>query len=148
MVRRLVHRFLVMLDTEGVELFQWLFYLIIAADGAQNLFIAHDQPLTLQGSMDHQFFRYWCALEIVAPVCCLVGRAVHRTSFRKQANAFQMVGDLVLGSSEAAYVVATFHIEPVGRGGHGGYLGLAFMISAYLLALRDYRRIRSEEREP
>lgn len=130
-----------MLDSEGVELFQWLFYVIIAFDGAQNLFIATDFPLTLMGSMGKPFFDYWCALEMVAPVCCLIGRAIYHTSFRDAANKFQLAGDLILGSSEAGYVIATFHVEPIGRGGHGGYLGLAFMLSAYLLAVRDFRRM-------
>lgn len=133
-----------MLDSEGVELFQWLFYIIIAIDGAQNLFIAHAPPLTLMGSMGQPFFDYWCALEMIAPVCCLIGRSIYHTAFRDAANKFQLAGDLILGSSEAGYVIATFHIEPVGKGGHGGYLGLAFMLSAFLLAVRDYRRMRAD----
>jgi hypothetical protein len=145
--RRTVDRFFVMLDSEGVELFQWLFYVIIAGDGAQNLFIAHRPPLTLQGSMGQPFFECWCVLEIIAPVLCLIGRSIYRTSFRKAANRFQLAGDLILGASESAYVIATFHIEPIGKGGHGGYLGLAFMLSAFLLAVRDFRRMRMEERE-
>lgn len=138
-----------MLDTEAVELYQWLFYLIIAADGAQNLFIAHGQPLTMLGSMSsHPFFEYWCVLEIVAPLCCLVGRVMHRNPlYKRQADTFQMYGDAILGSSEVCYVIATFHIEPVGKGGHGGYLGLAFATSAYLLAIRAYRRRRVEKRQ-
>lgn len=145
--RRTVGRFFTMLDSEGVELFQWLFYAILAFDGGQNLFIAHDEPLTLQGSMSHGAFHLWCALELIAPVCCLLGRSLYNTSNRLAANRFQLIGDLVLGASESAYVIATFHIEPVGQGGHGGYLGLAFMLSAFLLGIRDYRRIRSEARE-
>lgn len=142
--KRTVNRFLLMLDNEGVELFQWLFYIIIAIDGAQNLLLAHDMPLTLQNAMDYRSFTYWCGLEIAAPSLCLVGRVMHRTSYKKQANTFQMFGDMVLGSSEVAYVIGTFHAEPVGKGGHGGYLGLAFCISAYLLALRSYRRRKAE----
>lgn len=135
------------LDDEGVELFQWVFYLIIALDGAQNLFLAHNLPLTLTGSMGHPFFEYWCGLELVAPSMCLFGRAIHRTAYRRQANVFQMVGDMVLGSSEVAYVIGTFVNEPVGSGGHGGYLGLAFVISAYMLAYRSWRRWRKEGAE-
>jgi hypothetical protein len=143
---RIVTRFFVMLDSEGVELFQWLFYLIIAFDGFQNLFIAQDPPLTLMGSMAKPFFDSWCVLEMVAPVCCLVGRSVYNTSFRDASNKFQLAGDLILGMSETAYVIATFHIEPIGKGGHGGYLGLAFTLSALLLATRDFRRMRADRR--
>jgi hypothetical protein len=145
--RRAVERFFVMLDSEGVELFQWLFYLILAFDGGQNLFIAHDLPLSLQGTMAPTFFQWWAALEMVAPVCCLIGRALYNTPlYRAAANRFQLVGDLVLASSEAGFVVATFHSEPVGHGGHGGYLALAFMLSAALLAWRDVRRIKIDRR--
>lgn len=134
-----------MLDSEGVELFQWLFYVIIAFDGGQNLFIAHDLPLTLMGSMGHPYFECWCALELVAPVCCLIGRSLYnKPTFRDAANKFQLGGDVILGSSEAGYVIATFHVEPIGKGGHGGYLGLAFMLSALLLGWRDYRRIAAD----
>jgi hypothetical protein len=142
--RAAVDHLLFMLDTEGVELFQWLFYIIIAVDGLQNLLLAHDMPLTLQNTMDYRSFTYWCGLEIAAPTICLIGRAMHRTSYKRQANTFQMFGDMILGSSEVAYVIGTFHAEPIGKGGHGGYLGLAFCISAFLLALRSYRRRKAE----
>lgn len=144
--RRVIGRFFTMLDSEGVELFQWLFYLIITFDGAQNLFIAHAPPLTLMGSMQPVFFHWWCTLEMVAPVCCLIGRATYNSSFRDAANKFQLIGDLILAASETAYVIATFHIEPIGKGGHGGYLGLAFTISTLLLAWRDFRRMRADAR--
>lgn len=142
-IKRSLARFFVMLDSEGVELFQWLFYVIIAFDGYNNLFLADNRPLTLLGTMGYPYFDYWCVLEMVAPSCCLFGRALYnREGFREASNKFQLAGDLILGMSEAGYVIATFHTEPVGKGGHGGYLGLAFMLSALLLGVRDWRRIR------
>ena len=143
--RRLLERFFAAVDGEGVELYQWLFYLIIAFDGAQNLFIAHAQPLTLRGSMGIVPFQWWCALEMAAPLLCLVGRVLQDTKWWQSANRLQITGDLTLAGSELSYVVATFQIEPVGRGGHGGYLGLAFTLSAGLLAVRDYRRLRERK---
>jgi hypothetical protein len=141
-----VSQFFYMLDHEAVELYQWLFYVVIAFDGIQNLVIAHGPPLTLQGVMKvHPYFEWWCMLEIVAPISAVIGRAMARHAdddFKELADQFQMAGDAILGSSEVAYVVGTFQIEPIGKGGHGGYLGFAFFLSAYLLALADFRRLR------
>jgi hypothetical protein len=136
-----------MLDHEAVELYQWLFYVIVAFDGLQNWLIAHDPPLTLIGTMGkHPYFEMWCILEVVAPISCMVGRALSRHAdddFKDQADMFQMAGDAILGSSEVAYVIGTFQTEPIGKGGHGGYIGFAFCVSAYLLALADFRRLRA-----
>lgn len=139
-----LQRFLHAVDNEGVELFQWIFYLIIAFDGAQNLFIAHVPPLTLHGSMGYVNFQWWCALEMIGPVCCLIGKLLYDSTFWKAANTLQLVGDLTLAGAELSYVTATFQIEPVGKGGHGGYIGLALTLSALTLGLRDFRRSRLE----
>jgi hypothetical protein len=143
--RHTLAKFFLILESELVEFYQWIFYAIISFDGAQNLFIAHAPPLTLQGSMSvHPWFEFWCALEMVAPACGLVGRLLsrnHDDDIKDQADLFQFVGDSILGTSEIAYVIGTFHIEPIGKGGHGGYLGLAFTLSAYTLAAADARRL-------
>lgn len=140
----LMRKFLVAVDSEGVALFQWVFYLIIAFDGAQNLFIAHEPPFTLHGSMGYVNFQWWCALEMAGPVLCLAGKVLHSSKMWRSANTLQLVGDLTLCGAELSYVTATFQIEPIGKVGHGGYIGLALCLSTLLLGLRDFRRMRLE----
>lgn len=147
--RRLLTRFLRAVDSEGAGIFQWIIGAAFAVAGAQDLFIAHEAPLTLMGSMGWVSFKLWCWCAIGGAVQCLIGKALDGTKLVDAANFLQLVGDATLSLLLLAYTYATFHVEPLGSGGFGGYVGAALVVINAIMILRDIRRIRENlNRQP
>lgn len=144
-IRRLLDRFWVAIDAEGVALFQYVFGAVFILAGLYGLFIAgHKPPLTLRGSMAGVDVTIWYWLNIIGPVCSLTGK-----SLKKQLTYagmwMQLTGDLTLTMSLLAYIVATVQVETWGEGAYGAFLGTALCISAGITVTRDVRRLRAVE---
>lgn len=141
----LATRFWTTIDSEGVALFQVVFYLTFIVIGLHDLFIAHSGPLTLHGSMSYLNIQQWCWANIIGPGCCLLGKLMawygSPGGAARSGQWLQLFGDIAISFALLAYMIATFHVEPWGTGGYGGYLSLATWLSTVLLTVRDGRRL-------
>jgi hypothetical protein len=144
------------IDHEGVVLFQVLFYLILIFAGFQNLVLAGGSgaPLTLNGTMALQGLKAWNWANLLGPLVCLIGKVVEvvdhedhqtpevlRETILRPGRWLQLFGDTGIAAALIAYTLATFHKEPVGTPGYGGYLALATGLSTLVLIIRDIRRL-------
>jgi hypothetical protein len=148
MLRRVLGRLLVAVDSEGVLLFQIVFYLIFILIGFHDLVIAHNGPMTLHNSMSYLSIKAWCWANMIGPAACLLGKLIEMISptpgyedLKAPGRVLQLGGDLTISVALMAYVVATFQVEPWGTGGYGGYVSLATWISTVVLVIRDLRRL-------
>jgi len=140
-----IARFWSLVDSEKVEPFQFVFYVAFIFIGFQDLFIAHSGPRTLHGTMNYFSVQTWCWCLMLGPTCGLVGEAIYRfetpgIDIYRPGRTLKLTGDIAIFVAIAAYTVATFHTEPWGTGGAGGYIGLAILLSMIFLILRDIRR--------
>lgn len=145
-LQRLVTRFWIAVDAEGVALFQYVFGAIFLLAGLYGLFIAgHKPPLTLRGSMVGVDVTIWYWLNIMGPLCSLTGKSL-KGQLTYAGMWMQLTGDLTLTMSLLAYIAATVQIETWGEGAYGAFLGAALCISAAITVTRDIRRLRAVER--
>ncbi|OBG71320.1 MULTISPECIES: hypothetical protein [unclassified Mycobacterium] len=148
--RSLIKRFFVAVDSEGVALFQWLFYVLFIMVGVYGLVIANSQPplsVKYAGPMAAMNITLWYWLHIAGPGTCLIGKLLTRTKSAYAGMWLQLGGDLGLALALAAYNTATYHSESWGRGMYGAFpLGTATFLSVVILTVRDVRRMRVVER--
>lgn len=144
-IRRLIDRFWMAIDAEGVGLFQYVFGAVFILAGLYGLFIAgHKPPLTLRGSMAGVDVTIWYWLNIIGPLCSLTGKTL-KGQLTYAGMWMQLTGDLTLTMSLLAYIVATVQVESWGKGAYGAFLGTALGISAVITVTRDVRRLRAVE---
>lgn len=144
--RSLIRQFWVAVDSEGVALFQWLFYILFIILGVYGLWIADSQPpITLRFAPMNITLWYW--LHIVGPGSCLLGKLLRTSRLGYAGMWLQLGGDIGLAFALAAYNTGTFHAESWGRGMYGAFpLGTATFLSVCLLTVRDVRRMRAVEK--
>lgn len=137
-----IRRFWQLIDSEGVELFQWVFYIVIMSSGLYNLTTADGAPISVHPAMGGMDYDKWCWLNVTGPAACLIGKMCgHMKRFVDGGVWFQLTGDATLSLAVLAYVIAVFHVESWGRGMYGGWLGFATFLSIVVLIIRDVRRI-------
>lgn len=168
--KRLVNGLLRSIDSEGVLLFQVVFYIILSFVGAQNLLAGGGGPLTLHGTMGGMSVMAWNWANLSGPAICLLGKVVEfvnpptvpaedprdddvispafEEGVLRPGRWLQLLGDIGISWALGAYTVGTFHTEPVGVPGYGGYLGLATWLSTVVLTFRDLRRLLGKEVAP
>lgn len=143
--RRLLARFWTLVDAEAVVLFQFVFGVIFILAGLYGVYIADlKPPLSLRGSVSHMDIRIWYWLNVIGPLVCLIGKALHG-QLTYAGMWLQLAGDLVITLMLLAYITGTVQVESWGNGGYGAFLGAALFTSALLTLTRDVRRLRFVE---
>jgi hypothetical protein len=151
-VKELINSFFKMLDAEGVVLFQVLYCVTFIVMGAQNRFVAHAGPITLHGTMGYLSISSWCWAMILGPICWITGKLIYwleppGVDQYRPGRILMFTGNISMSFALMSYIIATFHVEPWGHGGFGGYLASASWLSILVLIFRDIRRFR-EQRFP
>lgn len=144
-VKRLLAQFWSAVDAEAVVLFQYVFGTCFMLAGVYGIFVANaEPPLTLQGSMGHLDIRIWYWLNLLGPLCSLIGKCM-KGQLTYAGMWMQLTGDSVLSLALLAYIAGTVQTESWGKGAYGAFLGAALCISAVITVTRDVRRLRAVE---
>ncbi|MBJ7382998.1 MAG: hypothetical protein JHC55_00735 [Mycolicibacterium sp.] len=148
-VRPLVHRFLYVLDSEGVVFFQSLVYLHLAAGGAYCAFVAGEVPEALRDALGPKVDTAWLWLCIGATLC-LVGKLLSTDRWpywvRTSGLYLQLAGDAAAFGAFAGYVTSTVQDSPWGKALIAVWVFAALAECAFFLCWRDIRRIVQAEK--
>ncbi|SDD58027.1 hypothetical protein SAMN04488581_2587 [Mycolicibacterium neoaurum] len=143
-------RFLTILDSEGVALFQTIVYVHLAVGGLYCAVIAGGLPPALEQVLGAHFNTIWLTL-CMAVTICVVGKVmsmsvVERFWVRTTGLYLQFVGDVAAAGAFYGYVFSTIQESYWGKAVVAAWVLAALGDCAALLAWRDVRRIRQEEK--
>lgn len=149
-LRRNIARFLTVLDSEGVALFQSVVYMHLAVAGLYCVVIAQGVPVVVQDALGDQFNTFWLALCMGATLC-MIGRyfsrpVIHRFWLRTVGLYLQLAGDIAAAGAFYGYVAATIQESNWGKAVVAAWVFAALGDCAFLLVWRDIRRIKQAER--
>lgn len=148
-LRRSISRFLAVLDSEGVALFQTVVYLHLAVAGLYCELIAGGVPVVVQDALGG-FNQAWLWLCMGASIC-MIGRllsrpAVQRFWVRTTGLYLQLAGDLAAAGAFYGYVIATIQESNWGKALVAVFVMASLGDCALLLVWRDLRRIEQAEK--
>lgn len=148
-LRRSLNRFLAVLDSEGVALFQTVVYLHLAAAGLYCEIVAGGVPVIVQDALG-SFNQAWLWLCIAASIC-MVGRfmsrpAIQRFWVRTTGLYLQLAGDMAAAGAFFGYVVSTIQESNWGKALVAVFVMASLGDCALLLVWRDIRRIEQAEK--
>lgn len=150
-LRHSIERFLTILDSEGVALFQAVVYIHLAIAGAYCALVAGATPPTIQDALGPTFNTFWLWL-CMAVTICLAGKlmareATQRFWLRTSGLYLQFVGDAAAMGAFYGYVVSTIQESNWGKAVVAAWVFAALGDCALLLVWRDVRRIDQAERQ-
>ncbi|OCB09213.1 hypothetical protein A5717_25905 [Mycolicibacterium porcinum] len=150
-LRRGIDRFLGILDSEGVALFQAVVYAHLTLGGAYGILIAGGTPPTLEAALGPKVNGAWLWLCVGATIC-LVGKVMSarprhcRVWVHTGGLYLQLAGDLAALGAFAGYVLSTALESYWGEAIVAAFVFASLADCAFLLCWRDLRRIRQAEK--
>lgn len=148
---KVLDRFLLALDGEGVGIFQAIVYLHLAAGGAYCALIARGVPDSIQDTMGRNVNGTWLWL-CMGVTICLLGKVMSSKPYQRRywvhttGLALQLAGDLFAFGAFWGYVLATLQTSVWGTALIAIWIFAALGDCAALLILRDIRRWQQAER--
>ena len=150
-IDRGIDRFLGLLDSEGVALFQAVVYGHLSAGGLYGILVAGGTPPTLEEALGPRSNAMWLWLCLGATIC-LVGKLMAarprhcRVWIHTCGLYFQLAGDLAALGAFSGYVLATWQESYWGEALIAAWVFASLADCAFLLCWRDLRRIRQAEK--
>lgn len=146
-IRNGIDRLFLILDAEGVGIFQAVVYVHIVGAGLyMMIFAGGGVPQAVEDELGSNWNALWL-WSCLGPGVCLFGKWLNRfPSQRWIGLLLQTVGDIVAFAAFATYVTATVAAGWWGKAYFAVFVCISISECIALLVVRDFRRIQQVEK--
>lgn len=149
-VRRWASWWWTWIDSESVRPFQAIIYGWVLVAGLYMALVG-GLPQAVESELGHGFNAFWVTCCISGPLLTWLGYNMRADSSRRVINAWsgmwvELFGDSLVVLAFATYVVAVLSGATWGKGIFGVFVFVGLTMCAFILVVRDFRRITFVDR--